>query len=370
MFEELIDFQENMLKLGIPGNDCIVYQNGKEIYRYYCGYKDKNQTQKLTGSEKYQIFSCSKLITCCAALQLWEKGMFKLDDPLYFYLPEYEHMYVKQPDNSIKKAQNHITIRHLFAMTAGFNYNLYAKSILEVFDQTNGSCPTRLVIKALAKEPLEFEPGTKWQYSLAHDVLASLVEVLSGMLFNDYVTENIFLPLKMKDSTFTLPFSQYNSLVPLYKERQDDSKLIDLLGMFNSGSPSYRIGPNYASGGASCVSTVEDYNKFLQAICSGELLLKRSTIEMLKVDQLSSEQRKNCMAGVDYSWGLGVRCPKAGDTSITDFGWGGAGGAYYSIDLTRNVTILYMQSVLTSSAAPMRMKIRDIVQSQVDKLKK
>lgn len=360
MFEKLEAFLDGLREHPVPGNDCIICRKGEVIYRHTAGLADKAKGIPMTGKERFQIFSCSKLITCCAALQLWEKGAFQLDDELFRYLPEYENMTVKTPDG-IAEAKNKITLRHLFTMTAGFNYNLNAPAIRRAYDATKASCPTREVIRYLAQEPLDFEPGLKWQYSLAHDVLAAVVEELSGMEFNEYVTRNIFAPLGMESCTFLLPAAEAHTLAPLYREITAEDRLCELNGIGNYGTSPFRPGPCYASGGAGCVSTVEDYNKLLQALCIGERILKRSTIDLMRTDALNDEQQTATWSGPYYSYGLGVRCPRRGCTERTEFGWGGAGGAYFCIDPGRELTVLYMQHVYTSSAAPKRTRIIEFV---------
>ena len=361
MFEKLEKFLDELRECPVPGNDCIICRKGEVIYRHTAGFADMAKKTPLTGKERYQIFSCSKLITCCAALQLWEQGKFQLDDELCRYLPEYAQMKVRTPEGGIADAKNKITIRHLFTMTAGFNYNLNAPSILRVYDATKGSCPTREVIRALAQEPLSFEPGTRWQYSLCHDVLAAVVEVISGVEFNEYVTKNIFDVLGMNQTTFLLPASEWHTLIPLCREIPAGEQLVELNGIGNYGIAPYRLGPCYASGGAGCVSTVEDYNKLLQALCSGEKILKRSTIDMMRTDELTEEQQKDTWSGPYYSYGLGVRCPRRGYSERTEFGWGGAAGAYFCIDPGRELTVLYVQHVCHSSAAPKRTRIIEFV---------
>ena len=360
MFKKLIGFLDELRELPVPGNDCLIWHKGKEVFRYTAGFADSDGKIPLTGKERYQIFSCSKLITCCAALQLWEKGAFQLDDPLYLYLPEYEKMTVRTPEG-IREAQNKITIRHLFTMTAGFNYNLNVPALRRAYDATLGSCPTREMIRALAGEPLDFEPGTQWQYSLCHDVLATVVEVVSGMEFNAFVTKNIFDVLGMKSCTFLLPSAESHTLLPLHREVPEGKKLCELNSIYNYGTAPFRLGPCYASGGAGCVSTAEDYNKLLQALCSGETILKRSTIDLMRTDALNDEQQKSTWAGPYYSYGLGVRCPRKGFNERSEFGWGGAAGAYFGIEPEKEWTVLYMQHVYTSSAAPKRTRIVEFV---------
>ena len=301
---ETLNLLKQLEALGVPGIDCTVYQKGREVFRYRSGYSDEAKTKPVDGSERYNIYSCSKLITCTAALQLVEKDIMRLDDAVYEYLPEFRNM-KKLVDGKLEDVRNTMTLRHLFTMTAGFNYNLHSKSLRRAFDATNGSCPTREVIRFLAQEPLEFEPGTRWLYSLCHDVLAAVVEVVSGMPFNEYVTRNIFDVLGMSQTTFLLPAAEFDTLIPLYREVPENDRLCVLQGMCNYGAGPYRLGINYASGGAGAVSTTEDYNKLLQALCRGEALLKRSTIDMMRTPLYDLNFAYLDNAG--YRYGLGVR---------------------------------------------------------------
>ena len=129
--------------------------------------------------------------------------MFSLEDDLANYLPAFREMTVKTKDG-IQKAKNPIKIHHLFEMTAGLNYDRKTPALQACYEATNGRCPTVEAVNEIAKTPLEFEPGTGWRYSLCHDVLAALVEVLSGQKFEIYVKEHIFDPLGMTDSDFLL----------------------------------------------------------------------------------------------------------------------------------------------------------------------
>ena len=145
----------------------------------------------IKGNEKYHIYSCSKLITCAAAMQLWEKGMFSLDDNLCDYMPAFREMTVKTADG-IKKAKNPIKILHLFQMTSGMNYDMHTPELEEYYRIPGNNTPTVKTVNRFAKTPLEFEPGEGWKYGLNHDVLGALVEILSGEKFEDYVKAHIF----------------------------------------------------------------------------------------------------------------------------------------------------------------------------------
>ena len=127
-------------------------------------------TKPLTKSNTYWLYSASKVITCTALMQLVDKGSIGLDDPVSKYLPEYKEMMVKD-GSSVRKAENAMTIRHLLTMQSGLNYDLMAPSIRKLLKEKDNKATTREIIGALANEPLDFEPGTRYQYSLSHDVL-------------------------------------------------------------------------------------------------------------------------------------------------------------------------------------------------------
>ena len=269
-------------------------------------------------------------------------------------MPEFEEMYVKT-EEGVQKAQRSITVKDLFCMTAGFSYNLNSPMIKKCKEETNNRCQTRELMKYLAKEPLSFEPGERWQYSLCHDVLAALVEVISGKHFGEFVRENIFEPLGMKNSTFLLDDSEIDKVSTQYRFNEKTEraeicpKTID-----------YKFGTEYESGGAGCISTVDDYIKFLEGLRTGKLL-KKETVDLMTTNYLTDEQRINYSLK-EYGYGLGVRCPKGND-DITDFGWGGAAGSFLAVDPKNEISLFYAQHVLNSPVQSIRNQIAPLVES-------
>ena len=150
MFSKLTQKLDGFIEMGIPGYDCIVYHKGKCVYRHFNGFSDTENKVPMNGKEIYNIYSCSKVITCTAALMLYEKGLFKLNDKLSKYMPEFEDMYVNTI-NGLKKAEKSITIKDLFCMTAGFSYGLHSPMIQKCKEETNGRCQTRELMKYLPK---------------------------------------------------------------------------------------------------------------------------------------------------------------------------------------------------------------------------
>jgi len=345
MFEQTKALCQRFLEMGIPGLDLIVYKDGECILRHMAGYADPEKKIPIRGKEKYHIYSCSKLFTCVAALQLWEQGKFQLEDKLSDYIPAFREMNVKT-ENGIQKAKKPILIHHLFEMTSGLSYVLHSEEMEAYYKEDGYRCPTRELVERLAKRPLEFEPGERWLYSLSHDVLAALVEIWSGEKFEEYTRKHIFQPLGMKDTDFLHPMEDWEGFARQF--RYDEAS--------NSYEPwwknTYRPGREYASGGAGCVSTVEDYIKFLEALRVGDVILKKETIAMMATNRLTEAQLATTWRPSD-GYGLGVRTPYC-IPDHTEFGWGGAAGAYCSVDPVNNLTFYYAQHVITAPNRELR----------------
>ena len=343
MFEYTKKFCDAFPTLGLPGFDLIVYHKGKCVLRHMGGYSDLENKIPVDGTERYNIYSCSKVITCTAALMLYERGLFSLEDELYKYLPEFENMTVKD-GGTVRPAKTKILIKHLFEMTAGFSYDLKSKSLIECYKYTDGKCQTREVMRYLAKEPLEFDPGDRWSYSLCHDVLAGLVEVVSGEKFETFVKKNIFDPIGMTSSSFLISDDEAESLASQYLYK--DGKAI------NIGKRIYehKLGDEYASGGAGAVSTVEDYIKFLEALRTHKLL-SLSTLELMTAKRLTESQEASFWDRSTHSYALGVRCPR-GVNVYTDFGWSGAASSYLAIDTKNEISMFFAAQMISSPILP------------------
>ncbi|MBR4863337.1 MAG: beta-lactamase family protein [Oscillospiraceae bacterium] len=356
MFEKTKALCESFLKMGVPCFDLLVRKDGEVIFRHMGGYIDVENKIPIKGDELYNIYSCSKPITVTAMMQLWEKGLFDLDDPLYKYLPEYEHMTVKT-EEGIVPAKNPILVRQLFTMTAGLTYNLRSPHLLQLREDTQGRCPTREVARYLAREPLAYEPGTQYLYSLAHDVLAALVEVLSGEKFEDYVRKNIFEPMGMTRSDFLMDPAVYDRVATHYRFDAEKGKAV-----LRDKWPAYRMGTEHASGGAGCVSTVEDYSKFLEGLRTCKLL-KKETIDVITRDWHNEEEKKTFPVQ-DFWYGLGVRMRKPGGV-LADFGWGGAAGATGHVDIVNGMTLYYSQHLISSPNQSMRTRVYSAVMADL-----
>ena len=365
-FTNLKNFIDTLPAYGIPSSDIIVYRDHKEIWRHTVGVKDTETGAPLTGDELYYMYSCTKVVTCIAALQLFEQGKYLMKDPISNYLPEFDEMYVKKGSFSVA-CETPITFYHLFTMTAGFNYDLTTPHIREVVEKTNGRAPTRELIAALAKAPLDFEPGTQFQYSLCHDVLACLVEVISGMTFGEYVKKNIFDPCGMSNSTFIVTDAIRARMITQY--RYNDARRVAQRVDFTNA---YVPGTEYESGGAGLISSVNDYIKFTDALACGGVsylgnrIISENTLKMMRTNCINAEMKtayhKKWSALDGYGYGFGVRCQPDLSYGIvaspSEFGWHGAAGSYMIIDPETKTSLFYGQHMLNNKERYVHPRIR------------
>lgn len=384
-FDAMKEFMDSLTNWKIPGNSICVYQHGQEIFSYQSGYANLEQKITMTPGHLINIYSCSKVATVTAALQLYEAGLFGLDDPVYSILPEYRELYV-QSEKGVQKATKEMTIRHLFTMTSGLTYNTQTKCFDEAKRLTNGRMDTRTVIKCLAKEPLSFEPGTKWQYSLSHDVLACVVEVVSGERFQNYVTRHICEPLGIMEFTYHNEHvreqmaEQYNLVEHsnrniVEEQAQGQNLLPQDAYVQNVGKDNSLIfGLEYDSGGAGITTSVREYAKFCGALANqgvgstGESILSPETILLMRQDQLTKKQKQSFdwphLKG--YSYGLGVRTMvnkelSGSNGNLGECGWGGAAGATVLIDSKEGLAMFYSHHMLNPQETYYQPRLRNVL---------
>lgn len=200
--KKLDELMSSLPSLGFPSAQIAVTVDGKKVYSRTVGYADAEKTRPASPDDLYWVFSCSKVVACTAAMRLVEEGKIALYDRVDKYIPSFapENMSVMQRDGSLRPAEVPIRLIHLFTMTGGMDYNFNAPNVLEA--RRAPGADTVSVVSAMAKTPLLFDPGTRYRYSLCHDVLAAVVEVCSGMRFSEYVEKYIFGPLGMTSSGF------------------------------------------------------------------------------------------------------------------------------------------------------------------------
>ncbi|GLX69416.1 serine hydrolase domain-containing protein [Paenibacillus glycanilyticus] len=373
-FAPLSRFIDQITAWRIPWAEVHVMHRNETVFRYRAGYADLEAKTAIEEDKLIYLYSLTKIVTCTAALQLVEKGTILLGDPISAYLPEFSEMTVRkeQSDGGVttELAERPITVRDLLAMTAGFSYDFAAPSLREAITSTNGLLPTREFARALAKEPLLFEPGTRWNYSFCHDVLAALVEAVDGRRFSTYIREEITGPLGMRDTGFFLTDEQHSRLVPQYIFNDELGKADRFDGDW------YRLGTELESGGGGLLSTVSDYSLFLNALTNcgtspeGVRILSAASVELMRTNHLTELTRSdyNWEHHAGYGYGLGVRThiSKASSGSLSplgEFGWSGAAGSYAIIDPESQLTVMYAQHLINNQEPYVHPRLRNIVYS-------
>ncbi len=295
----------------------MVARDGKLVHAGAVGFRDTEQGLPMTLDTRFRIASMSKPITTVAVLMLYELGRFRLDDPIASFLPEFSHPRVysgvdARGEMTTEPAKRGITIRDLLTHTSGLGYLFdsttpLGKAYLALKIDPHGSLAdnTRLI----ASQPLYFQPGTGWYYSYADDVLGRLVEVVSGIPFAQFLSERIFVPLKMNATGFYVPAAQKSLMATMYR-RDEQGALQATTRLDDPGDPR-----RWPSGGGGMISTAGDYLRFAQMLANGGSLEGRQYLSPVTVDLMTHNQvPESAMqdfwgagsAGLGYGLGVGV----------------------------------------------------------------
>ena len=373
-FTKLSAYLDRLSSVGVPGCDLAVWRDHEPLYRHQAGFRDAALTQPVRGDETYNLYSATKVFTTCAAMQLIERGVLSLDDPVSAYLPAYAQLTVKDGGN-VRPARRAMTIRHLMSMQGGMDYDMASPSFLALIDEVGPTASTRQLVDAKAKDPLQFEPGTNFLYSVCHDVLAAVIEVASGKRFSEYLKENIFDPLGLHTVTFKPTPEVMARMAQQYEFSDEQKKPVPM----PNDSNNYRLTPNYESGGAGLMADVADYIAFADALACGGVgkggahILSPEMIQLWSANQLGSKGRASFdeWQRLGYSYALGVRTRVStavgGRGQIGEFGWDGAAGAWTMIDPINHISAFYAMHVRNFGYCydVIHPKIRDLIYEAV-----
>lgn len=381
-FKRLTEFMDELCRWRIPGCACDVYRDGKMVYSGSSGFADIESGTPMDGDRLMFMYSSTKVVTATAAMMLVEEGKISVNDPLYYYLPEFADVKVRRirPDGlaEIVPPASHLLVKHLFNMTSGYDYGVETDEIKKVREESGGRCPTRAIASALAKKPLLFDPGTHWLYGMSHDILAALVEEVSGMRYRDFVKQRIFDPVGMTNTTFGLREEDRSRLATLYNYNDAAGKPVREANQNNY----FIFGEDYDSGGAGIVSNVHDMAKFLSVLsmggvtASGERIISRTALDLMSSNTLGEAQLsdlgRDWVALGGYGYGYGVRTlidpAAAGALSpIGEFGWTGAAGAYLLVDMKNRVSMFYSHHMLNNQETFTTPRLRNILYSALEK---
>ena len=365
----------------IAGISTMIARRGQLVYADQVGQMDKEAGTPMRADAIFRIYSMTKPIICTALMTLYEQGKFQLFEPVSTYLPAFGKVKVLESNGhggtkSVDPARP-MTIRDLLMHTAGLTYDFLVDSpVGELYRAAHLCMDTGRTLEALigelARLPLAYQPGSRWHYSLSIDVLAHLIEVLSGQPLRDFLQAQIFAPLGMSDTDFCVPAAKQARLVTMYglpdlfgagvtfpqlNEAWDrgDNERIDVSATYPTDQPA-----RFARGGHGLFSTVSDYLRFAQMLLNGgalngERILGRKIVELMHTNHVPTALLPYEISGLPYAgygFGLGSRvlmhvADSAVPGSVGEFGWAGAAKTYYWVDPREElVGVLMAQSMM------------------------
>ena len=352
-FSRLTAYLDYLYKLNVPGCDLAVYREHELIYRHQAGWRDLARTAPMQGDEVFFLYSATKVFTTCAAMQLIEQGKLSLDDPVSAWLPAYAKLTVKDGE-TVRPTKTVMTVRHLMSMQSGLNYNTDTPAIRKVMEASGQRATTRQIAEAKAEDPLEFDPGTDFQYSFSHDVLAAVIEAVTGQRFSSYLREHIWEPLHIRGMAMRINDDLRKRLCPLYFYDPETYSLRER----SQEEIKERFNPEYESGGGGMLGSVAEYSLFADALAcggrgkDGARILSPEMIQLWSANQLCPKGRGSFDGWhrVGYSYALGVRTRVdnriGGPGALGEFGWDGAAGAWVMIDPSNRLSAFFGMHVL------------------------
>ena len=356
---------------GIPGLDVIVTKDYETVYRHQAGYADKEGTKPVSDGDFYRLFSCTKVMTMTAFMQLVEQGRISLEDEVSKFLPAYRNLKV-ETENGVTDLKTPLKMKHLVSMQSGLDYDLNRPGIVRVLKEKGMKATTREIVDSFPEPPLKLEPGPRFLYSLSHDVVAAVIEVVSGMSFGEYLKKNVWEPLGIKNTFFAKPF---NDDVEGLARQNMFYDIKDIRPMEQSCN--YQLTECYESGGAGLISCTEDYARLADALACGGVgmtgarILKPETVEIFKNNLLGPASREDLrvnMGRIGYGYGVGMQIfmdPEEAHSNAPAgiFGWDGAAGSAIQMDTASATSFVFTMHVRNMGIVYFNVhpKLRDII---------
>lgn len=386
-------FQSRYLDTGrLPCMATLVARGGEVVHEAYRGNNHlKGEGEPIGPHSIFRIYSMTKPVTSLAAMMLVEEGDLRLDQPLSRYIPEFAETEVwaggTLKEFATKPPEREIDIRDLFLHTSGLTYGfLYQHEVDALYRREKIARPDETLAEMcvrLAKLPLVFSPGTGWNYSHSTDVLARVVEVVSGQTLDVFFRERIFDPLGMRDTDFFVPQDKWPRLVACYQKDPITGE-ITLSDGAGADSRAYRAQPPLLNGGGGLVSTPRDYLRFCQCLLNGGRLgevrlISPKTWELMARNHLPGGATIKQMGDRTFSearmegngFGLGgsvvvnlAETMQAGSEGT--FSWGGLANTFFWIDPVEELIAIQMTQMIPSGCYPIRPQFQALVYAAVE----
>ena len=371
-------------KRGFSGISTLLARRGQIVHFEQVGWQDRESRTPLTADTIYRIYSMTKPIVCTALMTLYEHGRFQLFDPVAKFIPGFAKVRVLQAESTSEQREvdlkRPILIRDLLTHTSGLTYHFLEESpVSELYRQAHLGGPGRTLeamIDDLTRLPLAYQPGTRWHYSVGIDVIARLIEIISGQPLQQFLNERLFQPLGMNDTGFSVPPEKRDRIATMYGlpdiSTHSISQLIAAsMKGFNERIPVETTYPStntdtFARGGHGLFSTAWDYFRFAQMLLNrGELdgvrILAPKIVDLMHMNHIPAallpyELFRGLPAG-GYGFGLGSQvllnvAESAVPGSVGEFGWGGAAKTNFWVDPKEHLIGVFMTQYMMAFDLP------------------
>jgi CubicO group peptidase (beta-lactamase class C family) len=370
----------------IAGCQTLVSRGGTPAYYSALGRMDIERNKPMADDTIFRIYSMSKPITSIALMQLYERGLFQLNDPVHRAIPSWrdQQVYVSGEGDRMetRPPKRPMTFRHVLSHTGGLCYG-------------NGTHPVEMryreerlrergqdletFVSKLGRMPLRYDPGEQWMYSYSTDVCGYLVEALSGQRFDHYLKENIFGPLGMKDTAFSVVPQNLPRFAANYSRRRD--KTLELID--DPEKSVYLDPPTFLSGGGGLTGTLDDYARFCEMLrrggeLDGERIIGSRTLELMTRNHLRGDADLTQLAigafsetayeGAGFGLGFAMTLDEvdAGVLGAGDFYWGGAASTIFWVDPVEDLFVVFMTQLMPSATFNFRGQLKSIIYSALD----
>jgi CubicO group peptidase (beta-lactamase class C family) len=383
----------------LPGVLTMIYRRGQLVHTGMSGQMDLERGKPMREDTIFRIYSMSKPITAVALMMLAEEGLIGLDDNVSTHIPSWKELGVYAtglPSIATTAAPTFLTtppgrpmkVVDLVTHTSGLTYGfLNRTSVDRAYRRARIAEPSAeggldAMIEHLATLPLEFSPGTQWNYSVAIDVMGYLVQKLSGTSFGEFLRTRLFEPLGMMDTGFWCPPEKIDRFASCYMPRPGGG----LQTQDDAGKSTYAAPPSLESGGGGMVSTAHDYLRFCAMMLNGGSLdgvqiLSPKTVALFSLNHLPGNKELADMAppgnfsesgysGIGFSIGCGVNIDVAKTRlpgTLGEFFWGGAAATAFWIDPKEELAVVFMTQVIGSEVRlTLRRDLRTLVYSAMN----
>ena len=369
------------------GTLTLVARKGEIAYLDALGFMDRENKKAMQEDAIFSIYSMSKPITSIALMQLYEKSLFRLDDPIHWHIPSWRNLRVYEsglyPNFLTSRPKRHMTIRDLLSHMSGLTYDFMLRTNVDAAyrkTKLQATGDLQAMIDTLAQLPLEFSPGEQWNYSVSTDVCGYLVEHFSGMKLDKYFQKHIFDPLGMEDTGFSCAKEKVDRLASLYEQHPKKGPVLVDPG----GAKTARVKKRkMLSGGGGLLSTMSDYYRFCSMLLNqgefdGSRIIGRKTLAMMASNHLPDNKDLTEMSqsafsettyqGVGFGLGFSVILDPVKTQSLTDvgeYGWGGAASTVFWVNPKEEMVVIFLTQLLPSSTYQVRRELRSLVYSSL-----